>query len=1713
MLKRLLTVVFVLSLLMALTGTAISVPISGVDAKVSHQKAVPTRPAEFSTPKATTPVDVAVPATMAKNDRTFTPSGTDTVACYLQNYYDNLTSGANIYTRHRNHGSSRQFAMRMKGAAQPDHMTRVYGAIPYVYKNGRDVSGDGTVGLYIGIYSDLGGVPGAMIGEQVFQIPPMAAPGGYVAAYFTNPVELNATAYHVVFSTDLNSAEVDSITWYSDNAGTAGSTATATNRSSVFTTPYPAGTWVPALGFFAGGLNPNWDIYSDQCEIYSSCYYQDMTPAPYGVGLYSTPRNGSALYPGHALVGWGQKFFAAGPETVKTVEVYHYCTGTLYTPASTQSFTVEIRGDASGDPGALIASVPIPAGADSLFGGDLVTVGWRTYVVTMPPGTIVLGAWHACVQSNTNSQANGRVAFALSDDAGGTDGSGGSIKLDLPLEPWQNTGVSPTWLAGGGVEVSLEIGVNTCKDEFADCQAQALYDDAASLGWDFLSGRNRAQLVKGKPVNRLEKINFQADIYAGSPSIRIGLWGDGGPLGPGAFIWDTVVAFADPNLTWYPGWTTIVLPGGGRQINGNFYVSINTALGWPDPDVAVIIGECCETGHVMNNGGIWRIVDPVGAPTVWGAYIADLGYDDNLGIDVEFCSVPVARRICAPGEVWPTQGHDYARSCASNNAVGDAYCDLTFKWLFAHPTNLSFVNGPIIYDTFVVAAFSNEYRILSLNTGLPAGPTLDGVAMPGYIGGNIQSTPTIATVMVGATPTTLLFITGGNTNAIMAYHFPPASATDTLWSTNVSSGWRGLGNIGQTRFTAFTVLNDVLYFGSDGDYVFAVEAATGNAFAGWGLGGLNKKAIGAGSVGVSRSGATDGTRLYYGASTPGLNGDIYALTAATGSTLPVDGGWVLSASGGLKGTVVYPALGAGAENFFGPLSVTSSDNQLYANSSLGVGNSPADGVFYIINSLTGAVKSAVASNSNYNAYGGVLVDQAAVFMPGRSRWVNPPTGGDLLSFNRKTGFLNWSKSGGASGDAGSYYGDGVLTCEGDNPGQIFVFSDIGYLSCFNGDNGSEIFNRRIDNGAAYGRNLGGGGAMAPGHLVFQTRWGQLIDLTKQVPRQRLEILQYNVQAPVPFNSPDPFLVTFPKMYTNTGCLPLNVTSIVPSSTSNGSTVGASRFSGYSNDLMNRSSSIASMLAANSTTLLKNVQEQTSYAFSTTRDADVTSKIVNQAASAVPFYLNTTSLGPYVLNQNDTMDIVISAKGPLVSRGPQSFYMTFTTDDPDFWLGTSVKLPEITLTLVGGCLADTTWLHFGAAGVNYQVVYNTGRLGTGDLVSNAPKLGNFGFGSPSTNADFYQGTYFYAVDSHRIAMSSQDWSTGGFEAEAWVSLQADKNFCDNTCKPLIKLGVALGSASTDGIAYSNLTGDLVCKSYIDSVQNFDLGAGWNWRNWTASFDNAMTMGLLVKSNTFGVTSAPLGFEELNNLTVEVMRFTERNGAAVNNWKFGSMIDYDIGSDTASIARSISTAWSCTRGKPATGNAMGQIKIPFGGCGDSPMKNVKALDAKAAQFATTAANHGSAYWDSAYYYMNLPAGGYSHVPLIVSASDQEFHATIAEHNFTGNETITFAVANFEKLAIANPWDSTNFSAMARLVNKWMGFGRGDVNNDGTINLADIVYLADGVAGSGPGAIPFASMGDVDGNDLIDGADITYLVNYYFNHGSCPVGQFAAFATQGM
>ena len=63
------------------------------------------------------------------------------------------------------------------------------------------------------------------------------------------------------------------------------------------------------------------------------------------------------------------------------------------------------------------------------------------------------------------------------------------------------------------------------------------------------------------------------------------------------------------------------------------------------------------------------------------------------------------------------------------------------------------------------------------------------------------------------------------------------------------------------------------------------------------------------------------------------------------------------------------------------------------------------------------------------------------------------------------------------------------------------------------------------------------------------------------------------------------------------------------------------------------------------------------------------------------------------------------------------------------------------------------------------------------------------------------------------------------------------------------------------------------------------------------------------------------------------------------------------------------------------------------------------------------------------------------------------------------------------------------------------KGDVNQSGTINSADIIYLVNFVFKGGPVPKCSPTTGDVNCNNVINSADIIYLVNYVFKGGQPP------------
>jgi hypothetical protein len=68
---------------------------------------------------------------------------------------------------------------------------------------------------------------------------------------------------------------------------------------------------------------------------------------------------------------------------------------------------------------------------------------------------------------------------------------------------------------------------------------------------------------------------------------------------------------------------------------------------------------------------------------------------------------------------------------------------------------------------------------------------------------------------------------------------------------------------------------------------------------------------------------------------------------------------------------------------------------------------------------------------------------------------------------------------------------------------------------------------------------------------------------------------------------------------------------------------------------------------------------------------------------------------------------------------------------------------------------------------------------------------------------------------------------------------------------------------------------------------------------------------------------------------------------------------------------------------------------------------------------------------------------------------------------------------------------------------GCTQGDVNETGTINSADIIYLVNHVFKGGPPPTCSPTAGDVNCSGTTNSADVIFLVNFVFKGGPPPSG----------
>jgi len=1648
MLKRLLFAVFVLGLVFTLSGTAISgigqkpveglnpIPLTNPNAQLYNQTndarpAGPTwRPPDIDA------IEVQMPG--------MAPTPPSTYFCEYQYYYDDTATAVFVWGIP---SASTRDIFSVKFTVEENFACTLKAGWALMY--GGLMTGTPSVRMYL--FADNGfDLPGAKLDSADIPYASLPLSFGYVGADWSsaNWIFNENEEYHIGWR--VLGGPTDKAYLVSDKAT---GPHVGENRNGVYILADAA--WYTMFDFY--GVDYGFFIEAERCcyELpFSDCYSQNWDE---GTAYYWR-----APHPAYNIIDYAQRFTVAGKETLASVDIAVYNMGA--TPPNVSgngNLVIKVWDDnGAGLPGAVLATEIVPAGTYPFYPA-------YTSVDFYSHG-LVFNSEDFFVSFNSDETFPTDCEATLSDNA---------------LTPH---GRSYCYYGGGwltigtlfGIDVDLKYTANLCIDPYNVCNLK-WYNLSPLYYWtlpDAYGDVANAQRIKAVGLDcKVYEVSWALYDY-GDPDLythdsKISVYSDVGGL-PGAELESIIVTPAD--YIFFPGYTKVDFEPLDVHVTGSYWVAIESFAPIEAEGIATLTdfgGGGWFDGAAELWGTSWGLLC-----NDWGGVPCDIAFDARS----EHCCIPFPERFCediGPTE-WTTHQQDQQRTGASGNAYGDAQCDLTVLWSYVHPVNSIWYTGPVISGDRIACVFDNQVLVFNLAAGGPPIYTISGFPL----GNNIRCTPHIANGV--------MYLSGGDQQSISAWNFATGAM---IWSRDI--GTVGIGGLfGQVRWASFITLvqgtTTVLYWGTDAGKIVAADAATGALWGGWVPNPVTLPTPAA----VQKSGSTDGVSLFYNTMPGGVPGDVYSIDAATGVI-----NWQLSVTGPLQANVVFPEGPQLAEGF--PGGNSNEDGVLYVNSDIATPYHPGDGVFYAINTVDGSIKYAVGSVGARlsTASGTPVIDQARVYTIGESGWVNTVHGGRVVAFQKNNGAFVWAYD---SPEYNNYWGDAALSCEPEGaPDLLFVAGHHGFINVLNSDNGDEIYRRRIDWGA-YPNSVGLSFAMAPDYVAMSDYYGTLYVMAKGDDRSRLELQSYQVQVPVEFGTATslPTTIKAPDgspLLVNTGCADLVFGQATTNLNPNHTWFPLFTARQVREDVMHRAAGITDLLTEDFTAkaLVVNAEPDIDEYF-VTRDRG--ERIMSAGANAgVPFlqYGNTPeAVFSPLLNATlpgiDTMDVIIDVNQSMILRGPQDFYMTFPTNDPDFFLnGQQFGPPEIHVTIVGGCLTDTTYLYFGMGAANIHNVTNTGRIATGD-----DWMEPWGMDIDGDDQTIFQGAFIWANGVHEQAINTQAWHGQGEDYSYW-SHQADPNWCDDLCHAHLDEDVdlyCLGGYSEDGRNYEPITGNRVCKTYLDSMQNFDLGGGWDWENFGAPFDNALTMGLMCESRTVGAVD----FAPFKDLTIEIMEITERNGDPVTGWKMGATMDYDVGNDVAAWDPAGSAAWVSSGG---TGDiAWGMMKFPFG-CGTNPNVDFDPI-INAVTMYGYAAWWGDIYMgDTAWKYLNAAPGVYTQNPA--AGGDQEAHITIASHNWDGGDTYELAVAQFGLHGITGG-SSAEIVALGKLANKWVGGGRGDVNNDGIVgDLADIMYLFAYVAEGGPGPIPFMHLGDVDCDGDVDIDDVMYLVAWYWNDGPCP------------
>ena len=1529
------------------------------------------------------------------------------------------------------------------------HQAEVLGFAIRVYQTSNNAGG---VDLIINVHEEFLGRPGTIVHTETIPASDIVkAFPGYWLLKFTTPVIVTGGAYYITF--DVQGDITDYLT-IGLNQNADGSD----NGAGVF---YD-GSWRPLSEAF--GMPINLQLASDVCYTdYSQC----LTTAPTPTHHIICPATG---YTNGTFNGIGQRFVVSN-DTLKSVQINFYNpeVGTRYYSGTneTNGVIVEVwpddgtgEVDASAGP---LATRTIPGGLENMFpvtGEDRTVHPLEGHWLDFSSDNLILrGFFHVTARMTSDDPADGQVLFMLEDL-----GQGGSVGFSDA--PWETAASSYDWMNElWGNDVAFYIGVTHCKDEFSDCKTQLLHS-GETVNFLYIGGTlwKVAQKVYGHGLgNKVEAIRFQiADEVVwggdpgenGSPQAAVNIYSQNERNFPGNVIYSDTI---EP--TYWPSWNEVIIPD--FVVAGDFWVGYELIS--PDGSTDWFYG-CMDSGQAIVNTGAWVYYEP------WDEWIETYLFPgleaNNWMIDVDYCYIG-DYHPCPDGD-WSTLQGDFARTGQTRVSLDNAACDLRKNWEYEHPDLRGEYMGPIISDDRLIATFSGSTRSEYVVFDLTTKDELFTISVPG----NVDCLPTVDYSAYHGTD--ILYVHGGQNLILAAYDL----ATGALLWDIYDNDFPGMspGEIGARG--NIIILDQALYFTTQIGKVYAVDKDTGLPNIWW----APYYKFPTAYPSCYRGGCTDGVNLYYayvnGINSTYAHGSVVAVNPNTGNLV-----WDLSNHGELCGISTFAPLDL-KEDFYGGIAVDAAEGAVYVVSTLsgpGAARLPEDvgGMLYKLDDATGEYLECTRVPPTRWSCTPVL-GRSHVFL--QYSPAGPAVAGDfcqVFAYRKDNLELDWCVRLGENSSIDYTTTEMLLTCE--PPGEsdlLFVFGHNGGLHCIDTESGTELFSRRITDNV-YGGAAGTAGYDSEGtpHLVYETALGKLIDLVPGPARARLELLDPEFIAAVPFGEADPYRVTFEDVFTNTGCVTLSVDVSI-----NGFSNGAppQPWRAVSPGLVSTAATIADQLTG-----WQQFAQEVATPDEVTDMVSDPRQVINPSALALFSWIRSTDLSMTVA-PGEVADLEIDVAQGEVGRGAFTVYAEFTSSsDPDYWLDDAgdPAPPEVKLVFLGGCGNEYTSMPFGLGLVNQANVWNSGRIGAGSAGS---------VSWDESGGVLYQGFYIHGINDTTLSFNTLDWS-GGKEVKAYRSWLPDTH--EGQCQPVLLPDVALASYTEDGFTYTPVRGNVAVNNSLDSVQNMAVGTvGWDWTAYDSPYSNEMTMGLYFQQQTIGPYDFGTIVNLLGNASIEVFTVSERNGEPITDWVMGSYIDYDVPPyESVEGDFDISAGWVYDYNPVGASDCMGMIKIPFG-CGYEPMINAGRINQDVGM------KEGVPWLYEAYRTMYDSVGTFS-MGEELSNDDIAAVFTVVKNDFAPYETLEFATAVFWVLDEPDPHNK--IIRLAHQVNKFMGFGRGDVNNDNVINLADIIYLANHVNYSGPGPIPFAHLGDVDADTDVDLADAMYLVAYYFDGGPCPLG----------